>query len=67
MAGVIGVAAVGCREIAQIIHLPRLRDLSDLFQVVALCDVSGAFLERVGAQWPSERRYADPICLINDR
>jgi predicted dehydrogenase len=61
------VGVVGCGEVAQIIHLPTLCDLSDLFEVAALCDVSGAVLERVGAQWSSAERYADPHLLIDDR
>jgi predicted dehydrogenase len=39
MAQPIRVGVVGCGEVAQIIHLPTLRDLSGLFQVTALCDV----------------------------
>jgi predicted dehydrogenase len=66
MSKLIRVGVVGCGEVAQIIHLPTLRDLSDLFEVTALCDISRAVLERVGAQWPSARQYADPNLLIGD-
>jgi predicted dehydrogenase len=62
----IRVGVVGCGEVAQVIHLPTLRDLSELFEVSALCDVSGPVLERVGDQWPSARRYLDPHLLIDD-
>jgi len=58
---------MGCGEVAQVIHLPTLRDLSELFEVSAFCDVSGAVLKRVGDQWPSARRYLDPRSLIDDR
>ena len=62
----IRVGVVGCGEVAQVIHLPTLRDLSELFEVSALCDVSGPVLECVGDQWPSARRYLDPHLLIDD-
>src|SRR5690349_11765132 len=39
MAGPIRVGIVGCGEVAQIIHLPALIELRDLFAVTALCDV----------------------------
>lgn len=34
------IGVVGCGSIAQIQHLPHLRELSDSFELVALCDVS---------------------------
>jgi predicted dehydrogenase len=53
--------------VAQVIHLPTLRDLPDLFEVVALCDVSALVLEKVGAQWPAAKRYKDHRDLVADR
>jgi predicted dehydrogenase len=38
----IRVGVVGCGLIAQIMHLPYLTELSDRFEIVALCDLSGA-------------------------
>jgi predicted dehydrogenase len=60
------VGVVGCGEVAQIIHLPTLRDLPELFEVVALCDVSPIVLEKVGAQWPAARRYLDHRDIVAD-
>ena len=42
-AGVIGVGAI-----AQIMHLPYLRELDDRFEIAALCDVDPVALEEVG-------------------
>jgi len=66
MSRVIRVGVVGCGEVAQIMHLPTLRDLPELFEVVGLCDVSSRVLERVGAQWPAARRYQDHRDLVAD-
>ncbi len=66
MSRVVRVGVVGCGEVAQIVHLPALRDLPDLFEVVALCDVSAAVLDKVGAQWPSAKRYKDHRDLVAD-
>ena len=64
MSRVVRVGVVGCGEVAQIMHLPTLRDLPDLFEVAALCDVSARVLEKVGAEWPAARRYKDHRELI---
>ena len=45
------IGIVGCGEVAQIIHLPTLYQLSDLFEVSALCDVSQGVLAGVGDAW----------------
>ena len=66
MSRVVRVGVVGCGEVAQIVHLPALRGLPDLFEVVALCDVSAAVLDKVGAQWPSAKRYKDHRDLVAD-
>ena len=66
MSRVVRVGVVGCGEVAQIIHLPALRDLPGMFEVVALCDVSAPILEKVGAHLPSARRYASHRELAAD-
>jgi predicted dehydrogenase len=35
------VGVVGAGVIAQVMHLNYLRELSDCFEIVALCDISG--------------------------
>jgi predicted dehydrogenase len=66
MSRVVRVGVVGCGEVAQIIHLPTLRDLPHRFEVVALCDVSPVVLEKVGGQWPSAKRYKDHRDIVAD-
>ena len=66
MASQIRVGIVGCGEVAQIIHLPTLHELRDLFSVTALCDVSPSVLAGVGAMHPGARLYADYRQLVAD-
>jgi predicted dehydrogenase len=55
----IRIGAVGCGEATQILHLPTLAQLSDRFEVTALCDVSPTVLHGVGDLWGVERRVSD--------
>jgi predicted dehydrogenase len=66
MSKIIRVGVIGCGEVAQTIHLPTLRDLPNLFEMTALCDVSRSVLDGVGAQWPSARRHSNAHDLIGD-
>jgi predicted dehydrogenase len=45
------IGLVGCGEVTQIIHWPSLYQLSDKFEVTALCDVSPRILEELGHLW----------------
>jgi predicted dehydrogenase len=45
------VGFVGCGEVTQIMHWPSLYQLSDRFEVTALCDVSSSILEELGKLW----------------
>lgn len=40
------VGVIGCGLIAQVMHLPYLREMSDRFEIVALCDLSAERLPR---------------------
>jgi len=55
----IRVGVIGCGTIAQIMHLPYLRQLNDLFEISALCDVSPRVLDAMGEYYAVERRYTD--------
>src|SRR5215208_102935 len=46
--GRVRVGVIGAGSIAQIIHLPFLRDLADRFQIAALCDIATDTLDFVG-------------------
>ena len=60
-AGVIGVGAI-----AQIMHLPYLRELDDRFQIAALCDVDPVVLAEVGRQYGVDRLFASADELLNE-
>jgi predicted dehydrogenase len=62
----IRVGVIGCGEAAQILHLPTLSQLSDRFEVTALCDVSATVLNGVGDLWGIERRVSDYRELLAD-
>ena len=53
------IGIIGCGEVTQIIHLPTLRQLNELFEVVAICDVSRKVLDGVGDEWGIAARYID--------
>ena len=53
------VGVIGCGTIAQIMHLPYLRQLSDRYEIAALCDLSPALVESVGEYYHVSRRYTD--------
>ncbi len=63
-AGRLRVGIVGCGEAAQIMHLPSLRFLSDLFDVIAVCDVSRTVAERVGEDWNVPVRLVDHAAAV---
>jgi predicted dehydrogenase len=55
------IGVIGCGAIAQIQHLPHLRELDDQFEIGGLADLSPGLLEVVGADYgvPPERRFLD--------
>jgi predicted dehydrogenase len=63
---IIGVGVVGCGEIAQVMHLPYLRELP-AFSVAAICDVSTHLLAEVGREYGVASRYPDYRDLLADR
>src|SRR2546425_5627107 len=62
----IKIGVVGCGLIAQMMHLPHLRELADAYEVVALCDVSAATLKHVADHYDVRRRYIDYRDLLKD-
>jgi predicted dehydrogenase len=55
------IGVIGCGAIAQIQHLPHLRELDEQFEIGGLADLSAKLLEVVGADYgvPAERRFLD--------
>jgi len=62
--GRVRVGVVGCGEAAQIMHLPSLRFLGDLFEVTAVCDASRDVAERVGDDWNVPVRLVDHAVAV---
>ncbi len=61
------VGVIGCGLIAQVMHLPYLRELHEEFEVVALCDVSPDALRFAGDRFfPNARRHADWADAVAD-
>jgi predicted dehydrogenase len=60
------VGVIGCGLIAQIMHLPHLKELHELFEVVALCDVSPGTLQYVGDYYGVTKRFTDYPVLLKE-
>jgi predicted dehydrogenase len=54
----IRVGVIGCGLVAQVMHLPHLRELDDRFEVAALCDLAAGPLEWAGAMFPHATRHS---------
>jgi predicted dehydrogenase len=52
------VGVVGCGLVAQVMHLPYLRELDDRYEVRAVCDLSARALRRAGDLFPEARAHA---------
>ena len=59
MSGKLRVGVIGCGGIAQMMHLPTLAERPDLFEIVALSDLSEAVLSAVGERYQVARRARD--------
>ncbi|MFB9273783.1 Gfo/Idh/MocA family protein [Cohnella cellulosilytica] len=57
---------VGLGEVAQIVHLPALAQLDELFEISALCDASPRLLQAIGERHPEAERYGDARELARD-
>lgn len=62
----IKVGIIGCGAIAQIQHLPHLRELDDQFEIAGLADLSPQLLAAVGADYgvPEGQRFLDYRDLV---
>ena len=64
--GRLRVGVIGCGLVAQVMHLPHLRELDDRFEVAAVCDLAPGALEFAGAMFPSARRHTAWEELLGD-
>ncbi|HXM51721.1 MAG TPA: Gfo/Idh/MocA family oxidoreductase, partial [Candidatus Binatus sp.] len=60
------VGVIGCGLIAQVMHLHYLRELSDRFEIAALCDLSRTVVDRVGEAYGVGRRFTDWTALLDE-
>jgi predicted dehydrogenase len=61
------VGVIGCGQIAQIMHLPYLRELDDRFEIAALSDISPGLLDAIGDLYGVAHRYRDYQDLLARR
>ena len=60
------MGVIGLGEVAQVVHLPVLRALPELYEVTAVCDISAGLLERVGGGHRVARRYAQVTEMLDE-
>jgi predicted dehydrogenase len=60
------VGVVGCGLIAQVMHIPYLLELSERFELVALCDLSPSLVARCARQFGVQRVHSSWETLIAD-
>lgn len=60
----LGVGVLGCGEAAQIIHVPTLLQLPDLFTIAALHDASPSVTAALAGTLPGARPCADVAALV---
>jgi predicted dehydrogenase len=60
------IGVLGCGAIAQVQHLPHLKELGDQFEIAALCDLSPKLLRLVGDEYgvPPDRRFTDYAAML---
>src|SRR5207245_230212 len=64
--GRVRVGVIGCGLIAQVMHLHYLRELSDRFEIAALCDLSQSVVDRLGEAYGVSRRFTDWTALLEE-
>lgn len=64
----IRIAVAGLGIISRTVHLPLLQRRDDLFDVVALCDLSPTRVTELGGRYGVEdgRRYTDAAAMLAD-
>lgn len=58
------VGVIGCGAIAQMMHLPYLRELDDRFAIAALCDVDEVALAECGRRYGVTRLFDEADALL---
>jgi len=53
------IGVIGCGLIAQVMHLPYLAELSDRYEISAMCDLSPEVVNACGERYRVSSRYVD--------
>ena len=53
------IGLIGTGMVAQVMHLPHLSELPELFEVAALCDLSPGTVQAVGAKYGIRHTFSD--------
>ncbi|OAS21851.1 Gfo/Idh/MocA family protein [Paenibacillus oryzisoli] len=53
----IKVGIIGLGEVAQMVHLPILESLSELYEIEAICDISPQLLAKIGEKYRVKHMY----------
>ena len=62
----INIGVIGVGTVAQLMHLPILSDLKDMYKITAVSDVSPSVLEYVSKKY-GVKPYSSPQDLVNDK
>ncbi len=60
------VGVVGLGEVAQVVHLPILETLPDLYELTAVCDLSPTLRKSIGDRYGITRRYEDVATMVQE-
>jgi predicted dehydrogenase len=60
----LNVGLIGLGEVAQVIHLPVLESLPELYKIAAVCDISARLTESIGDKYNVPNRYSDAHELV---
>ena len=58
------VGVIGLGEVAQVVHLPVLQSLPQMYEITAVCDISPTLVQVMGDQYGVPRRYASAADMV---
>ena len=58
------VGVIGLGEVAQVVHLPVLQSLPQMYEIAAICDVSPSLLQVMGDQYGVAHRYTSAAEMV---
>ncbi|MDR0731973.1 MAG: Gfo/Idh/MocA family oxidoreductase [Treponema sp.] len=60
------IGIIGLGEVAQLMHLPVINDMSEQYKIWGICDVSSSLIDFIKKTWRIPRGFSDPGDLIRD-